>query len=91
METKKKLKLISQLDAILSNNCVNNQVSHYIFNSIHTLIINETKYHVTNMVEFILYFDEICVKIYEDEDKYRSYTLPYLFVDNIQILLRGDE
>ena len=28
---------------------------------------------------------------YEDEDKYRSYTLPYLFVDNIQILLRGDE
>lgn len=91
METKKKLKLISQLDAILSNNCVNNQVSHYTFDSIHTLIINETKYHITNMVEFILYFDEICVKIYEDEDKYRSYTLPYLFVDNIQILLRGDE
>ena len=91
-ETDKKLSLLSRLDTILQDDFVNNEVSEYEFCSMRTLIVNHVTHDVKgNIVNIILYLDELLIEISEENGKSHSYSLPYNFIDEIYIILGDDE
>ena len=91
-EENKKLALLSDLNTISDNNCCNNTVHDYTFDSIKTIIINKV-YHYINeeeVVKITLFIDEILVEVYNDNSVVKSFSLPYEFIAEFIIIL-GDE
>ena len=91
-EDNKKLTLLSDLNSIIDNDCVNDLVRYYTFTSIKTIILNKV-YHYINedeMVKIILFFDEILVEVYKDNSVIRSFSLPYEYISEFIVIL-GDE
>lgn len=89
-ENSKKLSLLTRLDNIVSNDCVNDNVGVYRFSSITTLIINDIVHYVSNnVVIFTLYFDGLHIEIC-DNNKKQHYDIPYHLIKNIYILFGGN-
>ena len=87
-EDRKKFSLLTNLNNILVNNCVNNKVFKYDFSSMHTLIINNINYDVSDyIVTIILYLDEFIVELYNKEKLQKSLALPYNTIKEVYILL----
>ena len=89
-ENRKKLSLLTRLDNIISNDCINDNVGVYRFSSITTLIINDVVHHVSHsVVIFTLYFDELCVEICNVNGR-QHYNVPYNLIKDIYILFGGN-
>lgn len=87
-ENKKKLSLLTRLDDIVSDNCVNNKVSIYKFSSISMIIINDEVICIDNaFVKFTLQYDALMIEIYNDTIIREFWS--YKNIQNINILL-GD-
>ena len=91
-EENKKLALLSDLNTITDNNCCNNTVHDYTFNSVNTIIINKVCHYINEkeVVKIILFIDEILVEVYNNDNVVKSFSLPYEFITEFIIIL-GDE
>lgn len=89
-EISKKLSFLDQLDNILYNNYVNNEVYEYTFNNMKTVILNNIQYDTSDYkVHIVLYLDELILELYKNGKVCKSYSLPYIFVEDIH-LIEGD-
>ena len=87
-DNNKKISLLSHLDDILSNKCVNTEIYDYKFYKVKELIINYVDIDVYGaVVRIILHLDDFIVEIYRDDDKRESYSVPYIFINNFHIFL----
>ena len=82
-----KFSLLSQIDNIIENDCVNNDIYEYYFTDIKTIITNNVCHDTYgHVVHVILYLDELIVEIMNDDKVCYSYTLPYIFIDNFHLI-----
>ena len=92
-EDRKKISLLTRIDDIISDNCVNNNIGIYKFFSIKSILINGNSFNVSNfIVEFVLHTKEVIIKVYnKNNTNERCVLLPYDTIDSIHILLGDSE
>lgn len=87
-ENNKKISLLNRLDKILSNDCVNADIYDYEFYTANELVINNVNIDIYGAtVRIVLYLDELIIEVYQEDEKWQSYSIPYNFIDNFHIFL----
>lgn len=69
----------------------NTEIKEYIFHSAYLVILNYIKFDTkNNIVKIILHLDEFIMELYSDDNKMKSYSIPYDFLDGFYIFLEDD-
>lgn len=89
-ENDKKISFLLSLERIMQDNYINNEVIKYVFYSVYNVILNNVQYNIKDdeYVVFILHLDELIVEICKQNDTKSTYSLPYCFIDDINIILK---
>ena len=90
-EINKKVSLLIKLDDIIYHKG-NSEITEYIFHSAYLVILNCVNFNTKdNMVKVILHLDEFILELHLDDNKFKSFSIPYSYLDNFYIFLEDDE
>ena len=90
-EKNKKVSLLTKLDDAIYHKG-NSEINEYIFHSAYLVILNCINFNTKdNMVKVILHLDEFVLELYSNENKIKSFSIPYVYLDSFYIFLEDDE
>lgn len=91
-EKNKKVSLLTKIDDAIYHKG-NSEINEYIFYSAYLVILNCVQFNTkdNNMVKITLHLDEFILELYSKENKVKSFSVPYSYLDSFYIFLEDDE